>query len=269
VRVTSRTRVFAVLGDPAAHSLSPQMQNAGFQAAGLDAVYVALRPTAECVAGQMLALARSGGGGNVTVPFKEVAARVPGARDARVERLAAVNVFAAEGDGLQLGNTDVDGILAALDALQAAAGAWYVLGTGGSARAVIGAAAERGARVALRSRDPARALAFGAWAASIGVQRAEPTECRVVINATPQGLGSNDAHPLDVATMAPGTVVLDLAYRHDGPTAWVRACAARGMPARDGRDVLLAQGAASWRFWFPGVTPPVEIMRAALNGRLG
>lgn len=269
MKVTSRTRVFAVLGDPVAHSLSPQMQNAGFQAAGLDAVFVALRPTAAYLAGQMLALACSGGGGNVTVPFKEVAAQVPGARDARVEQLAAANVFAATDDGVQLGNTDVDGILAALDALHAPADAWYVLGTGGGARAVVGAAAERGARIAVRSRDPARALAFGAWAASIGVPRAEPSECRVVINATPQGLGPADAHPLDVAAMAPGTVVLDLVYGQDGPTAWVRACSARGMHALDGREVLLAQGAASWRFWFPGVTPPVEVMRAALNGRLG
>lgn len=269
MKVTSRTRVFAVLGDPVAHSLSPQMQNAGFQAAGLDAVFVALRPTEACVAEQMLALARGGGGGNVTVPFKQVAARAVGRRDGRVEQLGAANVFAAADDGLLLGNTDVDGVLAALDALHAPADAWYILGTGGSARAVVGAAAERGARVAIRSRDPARAAALGAWAASIGVQGAEPAECRVVINATPQGLEAADPHPLDVGAMPTGAVALDLAYRQDGPTAWVRACAARGVPALDGREVLLAQGAASWRLWFPGTTPPVEVMRAALNGRLG
>lgn len=269
MRVTSRTRVFAVLGDPVGHSLSPPMQNAGFQAAGLDAVFVALRPTAASLAGQMLALARGGGGGNVTVPYKEAAARVPGARDARVEQLAAANVFAAAGGGVHLGNTDVDGILAALDMLHAPADAWYVLGTGGSARAVVGAAAERGARVAVRSRDPERAAAFGTWAASIGVPRADASECRVVINATPQGLAATDAHPLDVVAISPGTVVLDLVYGPDGPTAWVRACSARGIAALDGREVLLAQGAASWRFWFPGVQPPVEVMRAVLHGRVG
>ncbi len=65
-------------------------------------------------------------------------------------------------------NTDVDGVLAAVDRLGATADAWCVLGTGGSARAVIGAAAERGARVAVRSRDAARATAFSDWAASVG-----------------------------------------------------------------------------------------------------
>lgn len=269
MKVTSRTRVFAVLGDPVAHSLSPQMQNAGFQAAGLDAVYVALQPSADELAGQVTALVRGGGGGNVTVPYKEIAARAPAAADARVAQLGAANVFGGADTGVRLGNTDVDGILAALDALHATADAWYVVGTGGSARAVVGAAAERGARIAVRSRDAARGVAFAAWAESIGVRRAEASECRVVINATPQGLAAADPHPLDVAGLAADTVAIDLVYRRDGITAWVQACRARGLDALDGREVLLAQGAASWQFWFPGVAPPVEVMRAALNGRLG
>ncbi len=269
MKITSRTRVFAVLGDPITQSLSPRMQNAGFQAAGLDAVYVALRPTTESLVAQMLTLVRDGGGGNITVPFKQVAVSAPAVRDARVEMLQAANVFAAAPDGMQLGNTDVDGILAALDQLHASADAWCVIGTGGSARAVVGAAAERGARIAVQSRDPARAASFTAWAGSLGVLGADSSECRVVINATPLGLAANDPHPCHGAMILPDAVVLDLVYRHDGPTPWVRACSARGIAALDGREVLLAQGAASWRFWFPGVDPPVEVMRAALDGHLG
>ena len=67
MRTTARTRVFALLGNPVAHSLSPLMQNAAFLAAGIDAVYVALQPTAADVAHQMAALAGGGGGGNVTL----------------------------------------------------------------------------------------------------------------------------------------------------------------------------------------------------------
>ena len=269
MNVTSRTRVFAVLGDPVAHSLSPRMHNAAFQAAGLDAVFVALRATAASLPGQMQMLARNGGGGNVTVPYKELAVKVAGPRDARVEQLAAANVFAAAQGELFLANTDVDGIMAALALLRSPADAWLVVGTGGSARAVVGAAAERGARLAVRSRDSGRAAAFGAWAASIGVEPADPAECSVVINATPLGLVPGDAHPLDVAAMPAGAVALDLVYRPDGPTEWVRACSAHGIDALDGREVLLAQGTASWRCWFPGVAPPVEVMRGALHGQLG
>lgn len=265
---SSSTRVFAILGDPVGHSLSPRIQNAGFQAAGLDAVYVALRPQPGDVAAQLSALAASGGGGNVTIPYKQVAARIPGVHEARVDRLGVANVFGERDGELHLGNTDVDGILAALKALSAPATAWCVIGTGGSARAVVGAAAECGARVAVRSRDPRRAEEFQIWAGSVAVGRAEVEECEVLVNATPLGMSPSDLVPIDAGALPAVAAVLDLVYRVDGPTAWVKACNARGLPAADGREVLLAQGAASWRIWFPGVAPPLEVMRAALDGRL-
>lgn len=269
MRTTARTRVFALLGNPVAHSLSPLMQNAAFLAAGIDAVYVALQPTAADVAHQMAALAGGGGGGNVTIPFKEVAARAPARRTVQVERIGAANVFGGADGELSLANTDVFAILSALDRLEAASDAWMLLGTGGSARAAVGAAAERGVRIAVRSRDAGRATDFAAWAASIGVAAAEPGECGVAINATPLGLSSSDPLPVDPATLAADMVVLDLVYVPIGTTAWVRACAARGLRGLDGREVLLAQGAASWQCWFPGVTPPLPVMRAALDGYLG
>jgi shikimate dehydrogenase len=269
MKVTARTRVFALLGDPVAHSLSPRMHNAAFAAAGVDAIYVVMQPSAEEVGTLMAMLARTGGGGNITVPFKEVAARVTGRRTATVELLASANVFSGASDELELGNTDVTGILAALDRLGAAGDAWHLLGTGGSARAVVGAAAERGACVAIRSRDPARARSFVDWAASIGVASATPDECSVVINATPVGMSAADPLPIDPATLPANCRVLDLVYSGLGPTAWVTACAARGLQAIDGREVLLAQGAASWPLWLPGATAPREVMRAALDGRLG
>ena len=73
--ITGSTRVFAILGDPVAHSLSPVMHNAAFRALGIQAVYVPFACTAEDVPPLILALARAGGGGNVTVPHKEAAAR--------------------------------------------------------------------------------------------------------------------------------------------------------------------------------------------------
>jgi shikimate dehydrogenase len=75
VRLSGSTRVFAILGDPVAHSLSPAMQNAAFRLMGINAVYVPLRCSAEDVPLLMASLARAGGGGNVTIPHKTVATR--------------------------------------------------------------------------------------------------------------------------------------------------------------------------------------------------
>lgn len=270
MRPTARTRLFAVIGDPVRHSLSPTIQNAAFLAAGIDATYIALAVPAADVASVLRTLVANGGGGNITIPHKRVAAAVPGLPTARVRLLGVANVFAAALDagGPILGNTDVDGILAAIDTLGGPFGAWLIVGTGGSARAAAGAALERGVPIAVRSREPERAAAFLAWAASIGVAVAPLEHCQLVINTTPLGLQAGDASPQPLDELPSLAAALDLTYRPDGPTRWVLTCRERGLRAVDGREVLLAQGAACWEHWFPGVTPPVEVMRAALDGRL-
>ena len=267
--LSASTRVFALLGDPVAHSLSPRFQNAGFRAAGLDAVYVALRVSATDIPAMMKSLVSSAGGGNVTVPHKQVAA-LPGAqRSDRVERIGATNVFGCGDRGMVLDNTDVDGILAALDRLEVTASDWCILGTGGSARAVIDAARERGSRVAIMSRQPERAAVLAKWADGLGVASTDSAACQVIINTTPLGLQPDDPLPAEPGAFPAATVALDLAYRGEGTTAWCDACRAAGLRSADGREVLLQQGVASWRLWFPRLVPPIELMRAALNGQMG
>jgi shikimate dehydrogenase len=266
--ISGKTRVFALLGDPVGHSLSPAMQNAAFRALGLDAVYVALRCAGGDVAGLARALAAAGGGGNATVPHKAALAAALTEPSALVRELGAANTFWGEGAALAGDSTDVDGILAALARLDAPAEGWLVIGTGGSARAVAAAAAERGAPLAVRSRAPERAEAFLAWARGIGVDEADPARCRVAINATPLGLAAGDPPPLPPAEAGTVTHALDLVYAA-GQTAWVRAWAARGVRAEDGREVLVAQGAGAFRWWYPQVRPPIEVMRAAVARVLG
>jgi shikimate dehydrogenase len=247
------------------------MQNAAFRAAGVDAVYVAIGCRANEVPALNTARARTGGGGNVTVPHKAVAAGV-GTPSDRVARLGAANVFGGAADGTPVvDNTDVDGLLALVRRLGVAAPTWGVLGTGGSARAVAGAAREAGVALAVHSRSPDRAAAFSAWCAALGVAIAPMETATLLINATPLGLRPDDPFPCDLATMPQCRGVLDLTYRTDGPTALVRAARARGLAAEDGREMLLVQGAAGWATWFPDrpVAPPIEVMRAALAGRLG
>lgn len=264
--ISGTTRVFALLGQPVSHSLSPRMHNAAFLALGLDAVYVALPCAAEQVGPLMRALVRAGGGGNVTVPHKAVAAA---AVDQKVQAaLDACNTFWGEQELLLGDNTDVTGILDGLRELGAPSTAWLVLGTGGSGRAAVEAARLAGASVAIRSRDPVRAALLEAEILKQGGQVVDAASCEVVINATPLGLVPGDPLPLEPDSHPAVRFALDMVYGAGG-TAWVRAMRSSGIQAADGRTVLVAQGAAAFGRWFPGRDAPVEVMRAAVHAALG
>jgi shikimate dehydrogenase len=244
------------------------MQNAGFRAAGLDATYVAIPCVAADLPGVMRALARQGGGGNVTLPHKGLAATV-GRPDARVARIGVANVFVGSKDGLHVGNTDVDGVLALVVRLGPPRRRWVVVGTGGSARAIAAAAGEAGASLAVISREPGRQRSFEEVISTLGVEVGVPEEADLLLNATPVGLAPDDAAPVDLGRFPAVRAVADLTYRPTGMTALVRAASDAGLAAIDGREMLLIQGAAAWQWWFPGVQAPVEVMRAALEGHLG
>lgn len=235
------------------------MHNAAFATLGLDAVYVPIRCEPDAVAGLMSALAAAGGGGNVTVPHKRLAA-------AAVQRwadgpLEACNTFWAEDGSLVGTETDSVGILRAWRSLGSPPGDWLILGTGGSADAAARAAKTAGAAIQVRSRSPERASRF---LAVNGTGRVAAGAVGLVINCTPLGLAAGDRLPLDPAEWPAGAAALDLVYA-DGGTPWVRAVAALGAPAVDGLEVLLGQGAAAFEVWFPGVTAPIDVMNAALR----
>ena len=265
MNIGGSTRVYALLGDPVAHSLSPVMQNAAFRALGLDAVYVAFRCEEAALPQLMLTLARQGGGGNVTIPHKAAAARILARLGVEVGPVC--NTFWSENGKLQGSETDSDAILAALTRLGVPEGNWMVLGTGGSAVAAIRAARRAGAKVIVRSRRVERAREFAAFATAEGVMVAEDGACALVLNCTPLGLQEGDALPLMPSQAQPESVVLDLVYRR-GETAWVRAMRQAGHTAADGREVLLEQGAAAFERWFPGRAAPREVMRASLRSAL-
>ncbi len=270
LRVRGTSRVLAVLGDPVAHSISPEMQNAAIAALGLNAVYVALRVPVAALEPTLAAAAALGMAGNLTVPHKAAAVGTIAHLSPLAQRLGAVNTFWAEAGALHGDNTDVAGLGDVLGTLEAPA-PWLLCGTGGSARAVVAAAAQAGAAVLVRSRSPERGAAFVTWArqydASLGVRLDDGTTVGTVINATPLGLDPADPHPVHGDRLAGTRVALDLVYRA-GETAWVRACRALGLTAADGRELLLAQGAHAFERFFPGQRAPRELMRAAISRAL-
>ena len=244
------------------------MQNAAFRVLGIQAAYVPLPCTAEDVPPLIQALARSGGGGNVTVPYKEAAARAVDVCRELAEVVGACNTFWGENGGSVGDNTDVQGVLEALHELEAPEAPWLIAGTGGAARAAVVAARERGVDVAVTSRDNGRQHEFESWISSCGVALAPASECRVLINATPLGLKAGDPLPITLGIAPRADVALDMVYVA-GETPWIRAMRPRVRRAADGRAMLVAQGAAAFECWFPGKRAPVEVMRAAVNAALG
>ncbi|HEX7119466.1 MAG TPA: shikimate dehydrogenase [Longimicrobiales bacterium] len=271
--LTASTRLIALLGDPVAHSLSPRFQNAAFEAVGVDGVYVALRCDAASVPGLLAGIARAGGGGNVTIPHKALAARTVEVATDAVRRTRACNTFWLEDGRIHGDNTDVAGFSAAARALVGSpAGARVLLlGAGGAASAAVCALLDDGVGaidVVGRSPERVRALvaAFDAGARLRAAPGAAPPAGErydLVVNATPLGLHAGDPWPLDLDGFPRVGAVLDLVYT-PGETAWVRDARRRGIVAADGREMLVAQGAAAFERWW-GRPAPIDAMRRALD----
>lgn len=276
---TPATRLVALLGSPVSHSLSPAFQNAAFRAAGVDGVYVALRCDAADLPGLVRGIARAGGAGNVTVPHKEAAALLVDRVTAAAERTGACNTFWLEGGDVVGDNTDVAGFAAAAAALpggEPRGARVLMVGAGGAARAVLCALADAGAaEVTVVNRTPGRADALlerlpvpgvrvrrAASAAELAGERFD-----LAVNCTPVGLRPEDPFPVPPRGGPEIASALDLVYA-PGETAWVRSLQERGVPAADGLEMLLHQGAAAFERWW-GIPAPLEAMRAALPARGG
>ena len=274
--VTSTTRVLTLLGDPVAHSASPELQNAAFQAAGVDGVYVAVRCAPDDLVGFMRGLARAGGGGNVTLPHKEKAATILDVRSEAVRRTGACNTFWGDDQGRVHGdNTDVEGFRRALKTFLEGPTAGIrvlLLGAGGAARAALAALIEDGAGEILlynRTQERARAVARRIGGQKVRVvpvsRELEGENFDLVVNATRLGLDPGDPSPVDFQKLNRAGAAMDLVYGHH-TSGFIESAEAAGIRTTDGMEMLVQQGAASFERWW-GHAAPVEAMRNAVAER--
>ena len=266
--VSATSRTLAIIGDPIDHTLSPAMHNAAIAALGLDAVYIAIRTDASALPHVFRAFEAVGIAGNVTVPHKVAVAQLLIRVTSLAKELGAVNTFWPENGRLVGDNTDVRGVLDALEPLQTE-GPWLVAGTGGGARAVAAAARERNVAMMISSRQHDRAVKFAMWAQELGVNARvdDGTPILTAINATPLGLKPDDPLPIADERLSGCRAVLDLVYARGG-TRWVKRCRERGLRASDGRTILVAQGAHSFERLFSEQKAPREVMLAAVERAL-
>jgi len=271
--LTAQTRLFTVLGDPVDHSLSPVIQNAAFLEAGVDGVYVALRCDADGMIGFMSGLGRAGGGGNVTLPHKEKAASVLEEPSEAVRRTGACNTFWSEDGKLCGDNTDVEGFRRALRHFLGGAAAGYrvlLLGGGGAARAALLSLVDDEAedvlilnRTVERARAVARRIGGDRVRVAESLSDVDDGDFDLVVNTTRLGLHSEDELPLDLERLSRAGAVMDLVYG-PGMTPFVEASKRLGIPAVDGGEMLVHQGAVSFERWW-GEAAPIDSMRLALE----
>jgi 3-dehydroquinate dehydratase/shikimate dehydrogenase len=108
----ANTRVFGVLGDPVAHSLSPLIHNRAFEALDINAVYLPFRVPRETLADFLRAFDQLPVDGySVTIPHKEAAAVVAVSKDVTVDRTKAANTLVRLSDGFAAYNTDYQGVI--------------------------------------------------------------------------------------------------------------------------------------------------------------
>ncbi len=271
----------AVIGNPIAHSRSPQMQQAALEAAGVNASYI--RVLADMAEGEFERCARRLEelgfiGVNVTVPFKKKACAMAAEADALARLCGAANTLKFSPEGWQAFNTDGPGFERAVSELCGRPlGSMRVLilgACGGAGSALAAQCALSGCPQLLLANRPKPEL--GALAdklqkktqgcirtVSMAEEAALATavaEAELIVNATSLGLKEGDPLPLDPARLRPGQAVYDI-VPHDTPLR--RAAAEAGCLAADGTAMLLWQGAYAYKLWF-GQLPPVEAMRAAL-----
>jgi len=282
--LSGHTRVVGVIGDPVAHSLSPALHNAAFEALRLDWVYVAFPVPRGRGADAVAAVAALGlAGFNVTMPHKEDVAAACDELTPDAAALRSVNTVVARPGGRTLGDsTDGPGFLDALaeEDVAVAGQPVLVLGAGGAARAVVLALGRAGATVTVAARRPeaaesaavlapgARAVALGAVAPSApsAAGAVDPAAFSLVVNATPLGMSGGDPLPVDPEALHAGQTVVDLVY-HPADTPLLTAARARGAQAVNGLGMLLHQAARSFTLW-TGESAPLDAMRAAVTSAL-
>ena len=176
-QIDARTRVYGVIGDPIAHSLSPVMQNAGFAARRVNAVYLPflirdLRDFVDSV--EPLGIK----GFSVTLPHKERILRFLHRCDPLAAKIGAVNTVVVRSGGKLHGyNTDYVGVLQTLERRITLRGSRVlIVGAGGAARAVAFALAQAGAAVCVTARRlrPSEASRAGRGRRSCGKSRVAP-----------------------------------------------------------------------------------------------
>ncbi len=265
-QVDAATRVYGVVGDPIAHSLSPAIMNAAFRRENVNAVFLALhaktlKDLLTCVREIPIH------GISVTMPYKEAILNYLDNTDSHTSKIGACNTVVRAQDGKLYGfNTDAAGVVRPLERrLNSLEGARIlVLGAGGAARAAVFGLKERGSEVYIlnRSLAPAKKLAHQARARLVKRQDLKKLAFDVIINATPVGMGNTRESPLQEKEIN-ARYVFDMVY-DPAETRLLKMARERGAQVIPGIEMFVHQAARQFEIWTGKPAPWDEMLRVVL-----
>jgi len=276
--ISGKTRVCGVIGDPIEHSLSPIMQNAAFQALGLDYVFLAFKVKPACVPDAVNGMrALNIRGLNVTMPHKNRVMASLDRIDLSAQIINSVNTILNKENLLFGFNTDGVGAVKALkeNGVELKGRKVLLLGAGGAARAIAYAMAKEADELAVLNRTVKQAqelaklleksvskkIAFGSLSPSDIQMNLQDSD--VLINATSVGMKPHpEESPIPPKLLRRNLSVMDIVY-NPLETKLAKEAKAAGAKVVSGVEMLIYQGAASFEIW-TGKSAPVEVMRKAV-----
>ena len=248
---------FAVFGNPIAHSLSPLLHNYAIKSLALDAYYgrVLLQRGEELRAKfETLGLT----GANVTVPFKLDALKACDVLSEAAQRIGSVNTLVLKGSALHGFNTDAQGFFCAILDFGEIRNA-LILGAGGTTRAIGYVLSKNGVKVDILNRS-VKDFDFGCEE-FFTYENFRSKNYDLIINATGAGL-KDDVLP------APKGVIDEILSRakfafdaiYGKQTPFLQAARTKNLPAKDGKEMLINQGALAFNLFFGGKFDLAEIV---------
>lgn len=274
MNMNSSSKVYAVIGDPIAHSKSPLMHNAALQAMEVNGVYTAFHVKPEQLEYAVAGIRALGlGGVNVTIPHKERVMAYLDEVDGSAQVIGAVNTIVHRDGKLHGHNTDGLGYVRSLkEEMQAdiPSSRIVIIGAGGAARGIAHALLTEGCKeliIANRTVERAQSLAddlsgFGnVRAVMLGDAPAiAPHDVDIIIQTTSVGMHPHiEASPVSAEWLQAHMLVSDIIY-NPLETALLQAAKAKGCRIHNGLGMFVHQGAIAFELW-TGLKAPTALMR--------
>ena len=248
--LTPARELFAIIGDPIFHSLSPRLHNASYRAMNHAALFVPLRVESfnefwqEFVLSHKLdVLGIPINGMTVASPHKEEAVHTAKFISGMVRQTEATNILVRNNGWWRADTTDPDVVYSASEerSVQVKEKRAAVIGCGGAGRAIAAALVQSGAGVTLINRGTERGERAAAMLGLhyVPLRDFDAEGYDIVVNATPVGRDTDEV-PFELDQLNDDAVVIDLVYG-SRPTPLVDTTRARHQLAIDGRDVLVTQ----------------------------